>query len=91
MICVANYNKNIVLLGTGRQEWLPPYLLHRKSFESLESHCQNLAPAQIHGSIQFTCQQKFSTLFTAKDIDFMHFYLKNFKYVDIHNIYNLQY
>ncbi len=41
------------------------------------ARCDNLAPAQKSGNIQFKTKQKltfkFSTLFTAKDVDFMHF------------------
>ncbi len=32
-----------------------------------------LAPAQKSRKAQFTCQHKFSSIFTTKDVDFMHF------------------
>ncbi len=35
--------------------------------------CDNLASAQKSGNVQFKTKQKFSTLFTPKDVDFMHF------------------
>ncbi len=47
----------------------------RKSLEF--SLCDNLAPMQKSGNVQFKTKQKltfkFLTLFTAKDVDFMHF------------------
>ncbi len=53
--------------STSSQEEIPRIL----------ARCDNLAPAQKSGNVQFKTKQKlmfkFSTLFNAKDIDFMHF------------------
>ncbi len=51
--------------------------LSQKEISWILTCCDNLAPVQMSGNIQFKTKQKlkfkFSILFTAKDVDFMHF------------------
>ncbi len=69
----ANYSKNIVLFGKCYREWLPQHLLNRKSLEfscavTISRLCKRMEARSLHKSTQ-----TFSTQFTAKDIDFLHF------------------
>ncbi len=67
-----NYNKNIVLLGKCLWKWLPQRLLNRNLLNSC-ALWQSHACAKERKHAVYLSTQKFSTQFTAKDIDFLHF------------------
>ncbi len=68
---------------------MPSSTSYQEEISWILMRCDNLAPTQKTGNVQFKTKQKltfkFSTLITAKYVDFMHF-----KVFQTENISNVQ-